>query len=354
MDDDTQVDTPLDSAPSNAQPTDASNANDAQDRFHSSPAFKSLVDKLAGPDDSGTDAENSPTTPSKTATPEPEKPAAKADPPPAPAEDPDPTEDEVKTFGPGAQKRIQQLVTKRRAAEERATQLEAKAKMIDSLDESLAKAKIDRAVWDQWQQLGFLAQTEPVKAARALAQLARELDPEVVAELTKTGTKPEPKAATELDDDLQQMVDSFELAEATALKIQATRKPAAPAAATRQPAAPAAAPRAAIPRMADIDLTQGEAALKSVDDEFRQKYPTDWDKLAPEVNKLMEDYRGIAPAKWGKIARECAEKVIAKRGAAEAVDPVARTTERRHSSSPTTSRDGLAKAIADGTLFQKT
>jgi hypothetical protein len=338
-----------DSAPEVAtKNANASPATEAQDRL-ASPALKSLVDKISGPDEADTDADNSTSTTLKEDPPA--KPTDEKKPAAEPEEDPDPTPEEVKTFTPNVQKRIEQLARKRRAAEERANQLALKAKMVDDLDQQLSTHKIERAVWDQWQQLGFLAQTDPKSAAKVLAHMAKNLAPEVVAELTERAAKAPEAQATALDDDLQKMVDDFEISPEVATKLQARRAPPKTEATNGEPKAP---PRVPIPTMSDMDIRAGEEAIKAVDAEFRQKYPRDWEKLAPKVNQMLTEYRGIAPSKWGKIARECAEKVVASHSEVDEIDPVARTTARRSSTSPVSSREGLAAAIANGSLFTKT
>ena len=103
-------------------------------------------------------------------------------------------------------------------------------------------------------------------------------------------------------------------------------------------------------------MQEGNKAISQVDAEFRAKYPDQWDTLVADVMAEMTQYKGSPPALWGKLARDCAERVVQRKvRAAIPPDPSLRATAgvRRVRSEDTTSREGLAEAMASGKFFSR-
>ena len=290
-----------------------------------------------------------------------EKPEAKA------KSDEDPDEDERQSYSRDANKRIRQLIEKRKAAEAAAAekdaeieQLRVKASYRDDLEKSLADHKVDTKAWDEWTQLGLLMQRDPARAAVYLGKMAQTL-----------GYQDPDGPITKVDKDLEDLVAAQEMTKEAAEKIQRTRiasrmqAPPVP----RQPteAAPTATsdPRSpSLPRLTRDEADVGRAAIKAVDAEFRKKYPDQWDKIVGEVQAEMALYKGSHPSSWGKIARESAEKIVAKRVAkapksSDRPDPSLRATGgssravTRNNTGPAKSKSELAERMAKGTLFRR-
>jgi hypothetical protein len=150
-----------------------------------------------------------------------------------------------------------------------------------------------------------------------------------------------------LDDDLAEMVASFDMTEPAAAKIQASRKASRPAP-TQTPESVRPGPSLAVD-----PVERGNAAIQAVDAEYRSKYPDQWDKLVDDVMAEMVQYQGSPPHLWGKLARDCAERVV-KRKVSVAIppDPSLRPSGvRRARDEDPNSREGMAEAIASGKYF---
>lgn len=263
-------------------------------------------------------------------------------------------------YGNGANKRIRQLVDKRKALEAeiatrdaRISELEEKASYRDTLEKTLTEHKVDTKTWDEWTQLGLLMQKNPRRAAQILGTMAKELG--FIGDNDPVEVK---------DADLVEMVKSQDMTEDAAKKIQRQRLITAPAPMpmreTRTETTPADQNRLpSLPRLTRDESAVGTRAIQAVDAEFRKKYPDQWGKIVTEVQTEMAKWKGAAPSLWGKIARDCAEKVVAKRLAKAPVssrpDPSMRATGgssrtvTRNNAGPAKSKNELADRIAAGT-----
>ena len=92
-----------------------------------------------------------------------------------------------------------------------------------------------------------------------------------------------------------------------------------------------------------------------MNDEFAKKYPSEWEKLIPEVEKEMKAYSGASPRSWGKIARDAAEKVIRrhKGDVPSEPDQVVRTNGKapKKTVSVNDSKENFVDSMLSGDLF---
>ena len=276
-----------------------------------------------------------------------------------------PTEDEVEGHTPNSQKRIRQLVSARKRTEERLTEAEADAIYKRELDEALDKTGTSQESWDHWTDLGFLVQQGEPSVPGLLRKMADNLDGAAGRPLPKQDP-PDPATAGKLDEDLQAYVDALNMSPEAAEKMQAERHKAAPA--PTPAAAPAAAPQQPDqpqhfgPRLSQNNNDEaakkaGDAAIAKVNDEMAKKYPSEWEKMVPEVTTEMAKYAGTAPAQWGSIARDAAEKVIARHKGK--VTPEPDPTLRSNGGGPKKeavieTREDFVDAMLSGRMFSNT
>jgi soluble cytochrome b562 len=289
------------------------------------------------------------------------KPDEEAKPPVKPTPDaikPDdsyPDEDEVKSYPKGSQKRIRQLVAARKRTEEELAQARQDAAYKRDLDTFLNEIGTTRESWDNWTDLGALVQKNGAAAApilRAMAENLAKATGTAPATSSAPASRPASAPSRGLDPDLQKFVDDLDMTEEAANAIQATR-------ANYRAAPVAPAPRApdgrAAPRMAEDVIAAGNAAVNLVNDEYAKRYPSEWEKMIPEIQKEMARYKGSPPTLWGQIARDAAEKVVARRKGkgSPQPDPVSRanSASKRGNGPDLTSREGFVDAMLSGKLF---
>jgi hypothetical protein len=295
-----------------------------------------------------------PVADSDDAEPEPEK-ADKA----AAGDNDDPDAEEQANYTHEANRRIRQLIARRKEAEAKLAEKDAeieslreKASYRDTLEQTLQTHKVDTKTWDEWSKLGLLMQSNPVRAAVILGTMAKEL-----------GYRDPEGPIKEFDKDLAALVEKQEMTKEAAEAVQRTRIAAAPVVERQtqmppgQPTGDARTP--SLPRLTRDAVEIGQRAIAAVDAEFRKKYPGEWDKIVGDVQTMMAEYKGSPPTLWGKIARDCAEKVVAKRMAKapkpNRPDPTLRATGgvsrtvTRNNAGPAKSKTELADRIAAGT-----
>lgn len=386
---------------SDSQSEDVSHLDGKLQLLAEKPAVQSIVDRLMKPDgaepsdedlenheedEEGKETETDPVAdgdgdgvgdepdPEETETEKPKVPVVKAgdaDPEETETEEPvvdpeiagddqDPDEQETAGYTRDANKRIRQLVERRKAAEaetaklrEQIGELQDKASYRDVLEKTLTEHKLDTKTWDEWTSLGLLMQSNPQRAAVTLAQMAKAL-----------GYRDPEGPIAKFDDDLEAMVKDQEMTKEAAEKLQRQRlvqQPISVPRNTQQQPTQTTDPRSpSLPRLTRDDIAVGQKAIGVVDAEFLKKYPDQWPKLVGEVQTMMAEYKGSPPALWGKIARDCAEKVIRKRlakaPATSRPDPTLRAsggsssrTVTRNNTGPAKSKSELADRIAAGT-----
>lgn len=322
---------------SESQADDDTQLSPEHEQFLANPKLKAALDSLTGasddaakadePEEKSDDNEDQPEEKSEDAPagstepaektedetqesePEPEKPKAKA---PAAERaqdsDADPDPKEVAGFSHGAQRRIQELVRKRKTIEKERDEAKKKAAYREELDARLTEAGMSRDAWDDWVKLGFAIQTNPAAAAKTLGALAKGLGH---SETAGEG------AAIDIDADLKELVDNDEMTEVAAKKVQATRQ--------RRPANAPQAREASAPPSLSPRAETGVQIMTRLDAEYAKSYPDQWDKLAAEVNTELTAYRGVPLHVWERTIRDAVGRVVARKNVRAAPpDPVAR------------------------------
>lgn len=258
-----------------------------------------------------------------------------------------PDEGEVKSYPKGSQKRIRQLVAARKRVEAQLAEAQQDAEYKRTIDKLLTDIGTTPEAFDNWVNLGVLVQKNGAAAAPMLRRMADNLD----GGSSSSTPAPQQSGGSGLDADLQEMVDNLDMTEEAAEKIQSQRRSSG--APTQQPTPQQA--EGAAPRLHRDPTEVGQQAVLAVNAEYEKKYPSEWEKLVPEVQKEMAKYKGSPPTLWGQIARDAAEKVIArhKGSVSPQPDPVfrARSGGRRDSGPDVMTREGFADALLSGKLF---
>jgi len=306
-----------------------------------------------GKESDGTEGDDESPAP-KTDDPAPteDKPKAKVNDPELEEEEDDdsyPEDEEINGYTQNSQKRIRQLVAARKRSEEQLSDFEADADYKRQLDNTLSELGTKPEAWDNWVQLGFLLQKGEAAVPGILRNMADNLETDAGGAPTRPPAAT-PAADAPLDADLKGYVDSLEMSEEAAAAVQATRKPA-----------PAAAPQqdqgghSIGPRLSDSDADYGQRSIAAVNDEMAKKYPSEWEKLVPEIEKEMAKYAGASPRQWGRIARDAAEKVIRrhKGNVSSDPDPTLRGGGKGPKKQVTAldSKDDFVDSMLDGSLF---